>query len=168
MKSSAVTAPAKSVAKGLEKSSDVRSLPVDPPRWDARLRARLLAARYDRRVDAGGDPHGGAMAGSALDAHRIRLVSDRERADVARALRLVLRDAHEGPAVLNPRVPVRTPAVLECAADIDSLRRRVLAGPVHARGMARLRLLLADGRGPLYRTGAGSLAAALRGVSAAL
>jgi hypothetical protein len=36
------------------------------------------------------------------------------------------------------------------------------------RGMARLRILLADGRGPLYRSGAGSLNAALKGALAAL
>jgi len=40
--------------------------------------------------------------------------------------------------------------------------------PVRARGMARLRILLSDGRGPLYRTGRGTLGAALRGVLAAL
>ncbi len=40
--------------------------------------------------------------------------------------------------------------------------------PVRARGMARLRMLLSDGRGPMYRNGRGSLAAELRGVLAAL
>ena len=40
--------------------------------------------------------------------------------------------------------------------------------PVRARGMARLRLLLSDGAGPLYRPGSGSLIAELRGVLAAL
>jgi hypothetical protein len=40
--------------------------------------------------------------------------------------------------------------------------------PVRARGVARLRLLLSDGTGPLYRSGRGSLAAELRGVLAAL
>jgi hypothetical protein len=40
--------------------------------------------------------------------------------------------------------------------------------PVRARGMARLRLLLSDGAGPLYNPGSGSLVAALRGVLAAL
>jgi len=39
---------------------------------------------------------------------------------------------------------------------------------VRARGMARLRMLLSDGTGPLYRAGRGSLAAELRGVLAAL
>jgi hypothetical protein len=34
--------------------------------------------------------------------------------------------------------------------------------------MARLRILLSDGSGPLYRTGQGTLTAALRGVLAAL
>jgi hypothetical protein len=40
--------------------------------------------------------------------------------------------------------------------------------PVRARGMARLRLLLSDGAGPLYGPGCGNLIAALRGVLAAL
>ena len=39
---------------------------------------------------------------------------------------------------------------------------------VRARGMVRLRMLLSDSRGPLYRSGRGSLAAELRGVLAAL
>jgi len=34
--------------------------------------------------------------------------------------------------------------------------------------MVRLRMLLSDSRGPLYRSGGGSLAAELRGVLAAL
>jgi hypothetical protein len=44
------------------------------------------------------------------------------------------------------------------------------SGPpaVRARGMARLRILLTDGRGPMYRNDRGSLAAELRGVLAAL
>jgi len=40
--------------------------------------------------------------------------------------------------------------------------------PVRARGIARLRMLLSDGTGPLYRPGRGSLGAALLGVLAAL
>jgi len=39
---------------------------------------------------------------------------------------------------------------------------------VHPRGMARLRMLLTDGTGPLYDGGSGSLAAELRAVAAAL
>jgi hypothetical protein len=39
---------------------------------------------------------------------------------------------------------------------------------VRVRGMARLRMLVADGSGPPYRSGAGSLNAALKGALAAL
>lgn len=135
------------------------------PRWNARMRARLLAHRLDRRVDQGVRP----LPGSLLAAHHHRLSTTVERADLARGLALVLRDAAEGPAVLNPRVPVRTPEVLRCADVIEELRTRLTSsGPVRTRGMARLRILLTDGRGPLYRKGDGSLRAALRGVLAAL
>lgn len=135
------------------------------PAWTVRLGARLLAQRLDRRVDANTP----ARPGSLLAAHQYRLSTRRERTDLARSLKLVVRDAIEGPAVLNPRVSVRTPAVLQNRDVIEDVRRR-LAGsaPVRIRGTARLRLLLADGRGPLYRQNAGSLNAALRGVLAAL
>ncbi|MCP9275138.1 hypothetical protein [Mycolicibacterium arenosum] len=135
------------------------------PGWSTRLRARLLARRLDRRIDADAD----VRPGSVLAAHRYRLSTRRERTDLARSLTLVVRDAVEGPDVLNPRVAVRTPEVLRHRELIEDVRRR-LAGPapVRVRGMARLRLLLADGRGPLYRQNAGSLSAALRGVLAAL
>ena len=43
-----------------------------------------------------------------------------------------------------------------------------IVAPVRARGIARLRMLLSDSDGPLYRPGRGSLAAALRGGQAAL
>lgn len=135
------------------------------PGWSTRLRARLLAHRLDRRIDS--DAH--VRPGGLLAAHQYRLSTRRERTDLARSLSLVVRDAVEGPDVLNPRVAVRTPEVLRHREVIEDVRRR-LAGPapVRVRGMARLRLLLADGRGPLYRQNAGSLNAALRGVLAAL
>jgi hypothetical protein len=135
------------------------------PGWSSRLRARVSARRLDRRVDEG--VH--ALPGSALAAHYHRLTTPRERADVARALKWVLRDAVEGPDLLIPRVPVRTPEVLRNRDVIEDIRMRLIARrPVRARGVARLRLLIADGRGPLYRPNSGSLTAALRGVLAAL
>jgi hypothetical protein len=102
-------------------------------------------------------------------AHYHRLTSRRERTDLARSLALAVRDAVEGPDALRPRTPVLRSAVLEQQDLIEDIRRRLASPePVRARGTARLRLLLADGRGPLYRSGAGSLNAALRGVLAAL
>lgn len=135
------------------------------PRWNVRMRARVLARRLDRQVDEGVPP----VTGSLLAAHYHRLGEAGERADLARGLQLVLRDAAEGPVALNPRVPVRTPEVLRFADVIEEVRTRLSSGrPVRARGMARLRILLTDARGPLYRKGSGSLHAALRGVLATL
>jgi hypothetical protein len=135
------------------------------PSWQARLAAKLFAARYDRAVDAGTSPE----PGSALAVHVTRLSAPRTRAQLAHALRLVLRDATEGPDALRPRVPVRPDAVLQAADIVQAILSR-LEEPqrVRVRGMARLRMLLADGSGPLYRPGAGSLNAALRGALAAL
>ncbi|MDT7758276.1 MAG: hypothetical protein QOH27_4174, partial [Mycobacterium sp.] len=93
----------------------------------------------------------------------------RERDELSRARRLGLRDAAEGADAMRPRLPVRTPPVRR-ASDVITASLSRLDEPqrVRARGMARLRMLLADGRGPLYRSGSGSLSAALRGVLAAL
>lgn len=135
------------------------------PSWQASLAAKLFAARYDRAVDAGASPE----PGSALAVHVTRLSAPRAREELAHALRLVLRDAAEGPDALRPRAPVRTDAVRRAADVVQAILGR-LEDPhrVRVRGMARLRMLLADGSGPLYRSGAGSLNAALKGALAAL
>ena len=137
-----------------------------PPGWWARLRARIFAARYDHALEAGENP----LPGTALALHCLRLASAQERDQLARALRLVLADATaDASGWGRPRVPVRREAVNHAAAIIDDLIGR-LEEPrgIRVRGMARLRMLLSDGRGPLYRSGSGSLNAALRGVLAAL
>lgn len=135
------------------------------PGWRARVSARFFAARYDREVDAGVS----AEPGSALAVHLTRLSAVRERDELARALRVAFRDAVEGADALRPRVPVRTQPVLGASDIIAAILSRLDApGQVRVRGIARLRMLLSDGRGPLYRTGSGSLNAALRGVHAAL
>ena len=139
--------------------------PAVLPGWQARLGARLFAARYDRQVDERLNP----AAGTALAVHHQRLKEPRQREQLACVLRLVLEDAAEGSAAVNPRVPVQVAAVRHASEVIELVIQR-LAEPRSARvrGMARLRLLLADGRGPLYRSGPGSLNAAIRGVLAAL
>jgi hypothetical protein len=130
-----------------------------------RLRARLFAGRYDRQIEDGVDP----VPGSPLAVHGARLTSARERDDMADALRLIVRDADTTGPRLGSRVPVHTAAVHHAADVIDELCDRLADPfPVRARGMARLRIVLSDGCGPLYRSGAGTLTAALHGVLAAL
>lgn len=131
----------------------------------ARLRARVFSYRYDCQLEAGVHPE----PGSALEVHGARLSSHTERAELADALRLVLRDADAGTSLRQGRVPVCGDAVRRAADVIDSVIDRMESpSPTRVRGIARLRILLADGRGPLYRSDRGSVAAAMRGVLAAL
>jgi hypothetical protein len=93
-----------------------------------------------------------------------------EREQLAHALRVIARDALDG----NPGIPGRGPGhwaagnatVTDLIYDVTS--RLHARHPVHARGIARLRMLLSDGNGPLYRPRRDSLPAALQGVLAAL
>jgi hypothetical protein len=136
----------------------------DAPPWTSRARARLWASRYDRQIENGVSP----APDSPLAVHRARLVSSRERDDLAHALRLAVHDAYFA-SHFNARMPVRSDAVHDCADVIDAVCDRLADPfPVRSRGMARLRILLADGRGPLYWPGRGTLKAALRGVLATL
>lgn len=124
-----------------------------------RFRARWCAHRLDMEIDRGAR----IRAGSLLAAHALQITSFDEREHLARSLRAVTRRHHRF------SVPVDHEAVLSNAALIDQVALRLHAvTPVRVRGMARLRLLLSDGRGPLYGPGRGSLAAELRGVLAAL
>ncbi|MCX2929640.1 hypothetical protein ORI20_05100 [Mycobacterium sp. CVI_P3] len=130
----------------------------------ARIRARLFAGRLDRDVDAGLLP----LPGSPLAVHVARLTSVEEREALARSLRQALTESHERRSY-PPRIPVHPERLATCRGVIDEITLLLHSPrPVHARGMARLRLLLSDGTGPLYLRGRGSLAAQLRGVLAAL
>jgi hypothetical protein len=133
------------------------------PTWLTRMRATLFADRYDHEIEAGIT----AAPGSPVAAHAARLASTHEREELCGALHLVMSDALAG--ARGARVPVRAAAVRQSADVIsDILDRLGSPHPARVRGMARLRIVLSDGRGPLYRAQSGSLSAALRGVLAAL
>ena len=131
----------------------------------ARLIARLRAGHLDRQL-AVGVP---APEGSALAVHQMRLTSVTEREAIARALRRTVRDARAGANPLTSRVPLHPTNVTEAEDVIDKVTLRLHAPqPVSARGMARLRVLLADGCGPMYRFGRGDLRGRLGAALAAL
>ncbi len=132
----------------------------------AYVTARLRAARFDRAL-AVGVP---APAGSALAAHAARLTSVAERHAVARALRRAVRDANDDTrATRSGRVPMHRANIAAAETLIDEVTLRLHAPhPVNPRGMARLRQLLSDGTGPLYRHGRGDLAGRLGAALAAL
>ena len=143
----------------LSTASDVLRRPAAPrPSLAARLTARLHADQFDRQL-AVGVP---APAGSALAVHQARLTSVAEREAVARTLRRAVHDAQAGGAPLSSRVPVH-PNNIRAAEDlIDAITLRLHSPqPVSARGMARLRVVLANGCGPMYRFGRGDLSGRL-------
>ncbi|MDA4107683.1 hypothetical protein [Mycolicibacterium holsaticum] len=120
----------------------------------ARLTARLRAARFDRLIAVGVS----APEGSALGVHYARLTSRAERTAVARSLRAAVRDARSRGPLMSSRIPMHVPNIVAAEGLIDTVARRLdSAQPVGARGVARLRALLADGSGPMYRFGRGDL-----------
>jgi hypothetical protein len=120
----------------------------------ARLTARLRAGQFDRML-AVGVP---APQGSALAVHQARLTSVAEREAIACSLRQSVLDARTGGMPLSSRVPVHADNIAEAEDLIDAITLRLHSPrPVSARGMARLRQVLSDGRGPLYEFGRGDL-----------
>jgi hypothetical protein len=112
----------------------------------ARVRARLLRHRIDSQLAERWPP-------DATELHRIRareLSDPLTRHEVALALRRVTLDA-EGPGVILSRAPVRRAAVLAWREGLLGLAEQ-LEGPaeVNPCGVARARLLITDGTGPLY------------------
>ena len=134
------------------------------PSMRSRLTARLLAGRFDRLL-AVGVP---APEGSALAAHQARLTSTVEREAIARSLRATVADARGG-LLLSSRVALHVPNITAAEDMIDAITLRLHSPrPVSARGMARLRQILGDGTGPLYRYGRGDLRGRLGAALAAL
>ena len=131
----------------------------------ARLRARMFAGRLDREAEVGIVP----LPGSSLAVHLARLASVEEREALSHTLRQALAESHEDRRTFSARVPVHPERLAACRGVIDDITLLLHSPrPVRTRGMARLRILLSDGTGPLYSNGRGSLAAELRGVLAAL
>ncbi len=143
-------------------SADVASTMGGPARADAvsrapltaRLIARLWAGKFDRLIAVGVR----GTEGSAIAAHEERLTSVAEREAMARSLRQALIDARGGGILMSSRVPLHIPNVTAAEDMIDAVTLRLHSPrPVSARGMARLRQILTDGTGPLYRYGRGDL-----------
>jgi hypothetical protein len=139
-------------------SGVLRRTTAPRPSLAARVTARLRAYQLDRQL-AVGVP---APAGSALAVHQARLTSVAEREAIARALRLAVRDARTCATPRSSRIPV-DPSNIAAAEDlIDAITLRLHSPrPVSARGMARLRVVMSDGCGPMYRYGRGDLSGRL-------
>jgi hypothetical protein len=139
--------------------SDIRRRSAAPrPSLVARVTARLRAYQLDRQL-AVGVP---APAGSALAIHEARLTSTAERESIASALRRAVHDVHAGGTPLCVRIPVHLNNIAAAEDLIDTITLRLHSPrPVSARGMARLRVVLSDGCGPMYESGRGDLSGRL-------
>jgi hypothetical protein len=129
---------------------------------------RGRAMQLDRALAAGTSPE----ASASLAVRAAQLTSTGLRHDLAASLRRILMTAGEPawPAARTVRVPLRTARVSQAASLLAELASRLLEpGPVPARGVAMVTLMLADGTGPLYREASGGdLAATAARASAAL
>ena len=130
-------------------------------RWLS-LRAQLGAAKLDAQLATGSAPESSDL----LFAHAVRIVRPRSCAALASSLRKVVIAAQR-PVRLSNRAPLTR-------TDIDFARIELLAlaerlqrpGPVQARGVAQVRMLLGDGSGPLYcRESGNRLVADIRAAS---
>jgi len=130
-----------------------------------RVIAQLFANRFDKQLAAGVAPE----PGSALAAHVARLASAGERRKLAETLQHSVSETHSRRTRISAQIPVDRSGVAAAVGLIDQVVLRLRGPrPVSARGVARLRLLLSDGCGPMYWSGGGDLGAALRVVLAQL
>ncbi|MGY4648680.1 hypothetical protein [Mycobacterium sp. URHB0021] len=130
-----------------------------------RVIAGLFATRFDKQLAAGVAPE----PGSVIAARVSRLASAGERRTLAEALHHSLCEADSRRTRMSPTIPVDRSAVAAAEGLIDQVVQRLTGPrPVSARGVARLRLLLSDGAGPMYWPGGGDLSAELRAVLAQL
>ncbi len=132
----------------------------------ARVRARMWALHADRALAAGISPDSSARL--SLRAHE--LIGCPTRAELARAIRRLLNDANHRVRPRSFSVPICRAKVWRSRDTLQALADRLLGdGPLDARGLAQIRLLLSDGAGPLYaRPRANDLEPALARAIAAL
>jgi hypothetical protein len=143
---------------------DLGRLTVQRLRPWHRLVARCLAASLDRRLAGGARPEENAV----LAARAMVLTSVGYRRALAANLQRVLVASvspHMRPRLMaasrsagtarQPYIPLRRDRIAESASELAGLAG-CLAGPspVPAQGVAMVSQMLADGAGPLYRTGA--------------
>jgi hypothetical protein len=113
--------------------------------WD-RMVTRCLAARLDRELAAGVASDSSAVL--ALRAQQLTRPSARR--DLAESVESAL--AAGSAAGRSPAVPVCRDKVGEAAGELRELVGcLVTPGPVPARGVALVHVLLSDGGGPLYQ-----------------
>jgi hypothetical protein len=119
-------------------------------RMQDRLLARIRAAALDAELAAGVSPESSVV----LALHAVHLSEPSQRRLLAASLRRVAASA-QVPTRSRLKAPVCSSAVRHAGNELQAvIDRLVAAGPVSVRGVARVRCLLADGTGPIYRKSA--------------
>jgi hypothetical protein len=127
----------------------------------------LFRRQLDRKIANGAD----LSSSPELTQRARQLVSSAFRAQMAAGLRRTIAAAEQpGQSRLSAQVPVQRSAILDERAQLVGLALLLTEEEdVSARGVARVRELLTDGRSPLYYPAPpGALAAALRHARATL
>jgi hypothetical protein len=131
----------------MERSEGLRIRRVRP--WD-RVRARMRAAALDRQLAAGASPE----SSTALAVHAGHLCRPAERRVLAHTLTRLTAAAASTDSIrrVGARAPVCRSAIHDSEAELAAVVGRLEASePISVQGVARIRNLLTDGSGPLYR-----------------
>jgi hypothetical protein len=116
-------------------------------RWRDRLAVRARTSAFDAALAAGTSPDSSVP----LALHAGRLCEPTQRRLLARSVTRIVT-ASEAPARRRLAAPVCRSAVQTVRPQLAAVAGRLTSsGPVDVRGVARLRLLVADGTGPLYQ-----------------
>ncbi len=131
-----------------------------------RVRARVHARECDRALASGISPDSSACL--SVRAHE--LIGCSTRASLAQAIRRLVEDAGHPVRPMSFNIPICRSKVWRSRDTLKQLADRLLTdGPLDARGLAQIRLLLTDGAGPLYaRPTADDLEPVVRRAMAAL
>jgi hypothetical protein len=125
---------------------DVLMPPSRRARW-LNLRSQLRSAELDARLACGAAPE----SSDVLFFHARHIVRPRSCALLAASLRNVAA-APRRPRAVSNRVPLARGHVESAHRELVVLAERLeRPGPIRARGVAQIRLLLGDGSSPLYR-----------------
>lgn len=121
--------------------------PAPRHRLRDRLRARLLTTTLDRALAEGAPPD----ASPALGLRAQALSRPKVACELGTQLRGIVREAHEPPGP-STRITGCRERVLAAEDELRLLASRLQAAqPVAVTTIAKVRLLLTDGTGPLYR-----------------
>ena len=112
-----------------------------------RLRVWLTRQTLDHRLAQ----NESMLASPAMTRRGEQLTSQRSRRSLAAGLRRVIEAAERPSRGLSAAVPIQRRAILRARPDLERLAAELdAAEPVSLSGIARVQVLLTDGRSPLY------------------